>query len=233
MQKTLSLFDSTIGKKAVMAVTGLVLLGFVIGHMLGNLQVFLGADALDGYAHKLRTLGPLLWGVRGVLLLALVLHGWMVVDLYARSATARPIGYRVYNTVATNYAAKAMWLSGVVILLFVVYHLAHFTYPGLSMSSTYAHDAHGKVYQNVVNGFRVPWVSGVYLLAQILLGMHIFHGAWSVLQTLGVSHPSYNIRLRGFARTLELSSSLVTAAYPWQSWLASSNKDIPDDTELQ
>ena len=202
MQKTLSLFDSTIGKKAVMALTGLVLLGFVIGHMLGNLQVYLGADALDGYAHKLRTLGPLLWGVRGVLLLALLLHGWMVVDLYARSATARPISYRVYNTVATNYAAKAMWLSGVVILLFVVYHLAHFTYPGLSMSSTYAHDAHGKVYQKVVNGFRVPWVSGVYLLAQILLGMHIFHGAWSVLQTLGVSHPSYNIRLRGFARTL-------------------------------
>ena len=202
MQKTLSLFDSTIGKKAVMAVTGLVLLGFVIGHMLGNLQVYLGADALDGYAHKLRTLGPLLWGVRGVLLLALLLHGWMVVDLYARSATARPISYRVYNTVATNYAAKAMWLSGVVILLFVVYHLAHFTYPGLSMSSNYAHDAHGKVYQNVVNGFRVPWVSGVYLLAQVFLGMHIFHGAWSVLQTLGVSHPSYNIRLRGFARTL-------------------------------
>jgi len=98
-----------------MALTGLVLLGFVIGHMLGNLQVYLGADALDGYAHKLRTLGPLLWGVRGVLLLALLLHGWMVVDLYARSATARPISYRVYNTVATNYAAKAMWLSGVVI----------------------------------------------------------------------------------------------------------------------
>ncbi len=202
MQKTLSLFDSTIGKKAVMAVTGLVLLGFVIGHMLGNLQVYLGADALDGYAHKLRTLGPLLWAVRGVLLLAFLLHGWMVVNLYARSAAARPIGYRVYNTVATNYAAKAMWLSGVIILLFVVFHLAHFTYPGLSMSSAYAHNAHGKVYQNVVNGFRVPWVSGVYLLAQILLGMHIFHGAWSVFQTLGISHPSYNLRLRGLARIL-------------------------------
>lgn len=202
MQKTLSLFDSTIGKKAVMAVTGLVLLGFVIGHMLGNLQVYLGADALDGYAHKLRTLGPLLWGVRSVLLLAFLLHGWMVIDLYARSAAARPVNYRVYSTIATNYAAKAMWLSGVVILLFVVFHLAHFTYPGLSMSSTYAHDAHGKVYQNVVNGFRVPWVSCVYLLAQILLGMHIFHGAWSVLQTLGFSHPDYNIRLRSLARIL-------------------------------
>ena len=202
MEKTLTLFDTTIGKKAVMAVTGLVLMGFLIGHMLGNLQVFLGASVLDGYAHKLRSLGPLLWGIRGILLLSFVLHGWLVVDLYARSTAARPIGYRVKNTIATSYAAKAMWLSGIVILLFVVFHIAHFTYPGLAMSANYSHDAHGKVYQNVVNGFRVPWVSGVYLLAQILLGMHIYHGAWSVLQSLGISHPRYNGRLRGFAKTL-------------------------------
>lgn len=204
MQKTPTLLDTTIGKKAVMAVTGLVLLGFLTGHMLGNLQVFLGAEVLDSYAHKLRTLGPLLWGVRGILLLSFVLHGWMVVDLYARSTAARPIAYRVEKTITTSYAAKAMWLSGIVILLFVVFHVAHFTYPGVAMSASYAHDTHGKVYQNVVNGFHVPWVSGVYLLAQILLGMHIFHGAWSVLQTLGISHPRYNGRLRGLAKTLAI-----------------------------
>ena len=204
MQKELSLFDTTIGKKAVMAVTGLVLLGFLIGHMLGNLQVFLSANALDGYAHKLQTLGPLLWGVRGILLFSFILHGWMVVDLYARSNAARPIAYRVQKTVATTYAAKIMWLSGIVILLFVVFHIAHFTFPGLSMSANYAHDAHGKVYQNVVNGFRVPWVSGIYLLAQILLGLHIFHGAWSVLQTLGLSHPRYFNRLRRFAKAISV-----------------------------
>jgi succinate dehydrogenase / fumarate reductase cytochrome b subunit len=170
--------------------------------MLGNFQIYLGANALDGYAHKLRALGPLLWGVRAVLLTSFVLHGWMVIDLYARSAAARPVGYRVTTTVATTYAAKAMWLSGIVILLFVVFHIAHFTFPGLSMSLNYAHDAHGQVYQNVVNGFRVPWVSGVYLLAQVLLGLHIFHGAWSVLQSLGISHPRYNGRLRGFAKIL-------------------------------
>lgn len=181
--------------------TGLVLLGFLIGHMLGNLQVFLGAEALDGYARKLQSLGPLLWAVRSVLLISFLLHGWMVLDLYARSTAARPIGYRVTNTVATTYAAKVMWLSGVVILLFVVFHVAHFTYPGIAMSSGYTH-AHGKVYQNVTNAFRLPWVTGVYLLAQILLGLHIFHGAWSVLQTLGISHPRYNSRLRGFAKTL-------------------------------
>jgi succinate dehydrogenase / fumarate reductase cytochrome b subunit len=204
MQKALSLFDTTLGKKAVMAVTGLVLLGFLLGHMLGNLQVFLGAETLDGYAHKLRALGPLLWGVRSIIMLSFVLHGWMVVDLYANSIAARPIGYRIQKTIATSYAAKAMWLSGIIILLFVVFHLAHFTFPGLSMSASYTHDAHGKVYQNVVNGFRVPWVTGVYLLAQVLLGLHIYHGAWSVLQTLGLSHPRYNAGLRGLAKTIAL-----------------------------
>lgn len=187
-----------------MAVTGLILLGFVLGHMLGNLQIYIGAEALDGYAHKLRTLGPLLWGVRTILLVSFVLHGWMVLDLYARSLAARPVSYRVTNTIATTYAAKVMWLSGIIILLFVVFHIAHFTFPGISMSATYSHDGHGKVYQNVVNGFRVPWVSSLYVLAQILLGLHIFHGAWSVLQTLGLSHPRYNNWLRGFAKILAL-----------------------------
>jgi len=202
MQRTLTLFDTSIGKKAVMALTGLILLGFLIGHMLGNLQVYLGAEALDGYAHKLRALGPLLWAVRTVLLVAFVLHSWMVVDLYVRSMAARPIGYRQLTTVATSYAAKVMWLSGIVILLFVVFHLAHFTYPGIAMSANYTHDAHGQVYRNVINGFSVPWVTAVYLLAQVLLGLHIFHGAWSLLQTLGINHPRYNGRLRGLAKSI-------------------------------
>ncbi len=187
-----------------MALTGLMLLGFLVGHMLGNLQVFLGAEALNGYAHKLRSLGPLLWVVRSVLLVAFVLHTWMVVDLYVRSIAARPVGYRAYKTIETSYAAKVMWLSGIVILLFVVYHLAHFTYPGIAMSSAYVHDSHGQVFQNVINGFSVPWVTCVYLLAQVLLGLHIFHGAWSVLQTLGISHPRYNGPLRGLAKSIAL-----------------------------
>ena len=137
------------------------------------------------------------------MLLSFLLHGWLVIDLYAHSAAARPIGYRVTNTIATSYAAKVMWLSGIVILLFVVFHIAHFTFPGLAMSAGYTH-SHGQVYQNVIKGFRVPWVTGIYLLAQVLLGMHIFHGAWSVLQTLGISHPRYNSRLRGFAKTLAI-----------------------------
>jgi len=201
MQKALTLLDTTIGKKAVMAITGLILFGFLIGHMLGNLQIYLGPEALNGYAEHLRALGPLLWAVRTILGLALLLHVWMVIDLYAKSLAARPVRYRVTQTIATNYAAKAMWLSGIVILLFVLYHLAHFTFPGISMGA-YEHDTHGEVFLNVVNGFSVPWVSGLYIVAQLTLWAHLFHGAWSLLQTLGLNHPRYNERSRSVAKLI-------------------------------
>lgn len=199
MQKALTLFDTTIGKKAVMAVTGLVLFGFLIGHMLGNLQIYLGPDALNAYAEKLQSLKPLLWGTRVVVGTSILLHVWMVIDLYTKSLAARPVGYRVTQTIATNYAAKAMWLSGIVILLFVVYHLAHFTFPGIAMGN-YEHDTTGQVYLNVVNGFSVPWVAGLYVVAQLVLWTHLFHGAWSLLQTLGLNHPRYNQRSRSVAK---------------------------------
>jgi succinate dehydrogenase / fumarate reductase cytochrome b subunit len=199
MQKALTLFDTTIGKKAVMAVTGLVLFGFLTGHMLGNLQIYLGPEALNAYAEKLQSLTPLLWGTRVVVGTSILLHVWMVIDLYTQSLSARPVGYRVTQTIATNYAAKAMWLSGIVILLFVVYHLAHFTFPGISMGN-YEHDTAGQVYLNVVNGFSVPWVAGLYIVAQLVLWTHLFHGAWSLLQTLGLNHPRYNQRSRSVAK---------------------------------
>lgn len=199
MQKALTLLDTTIGKKAVMAVTGLVLFGFLIGHMLGNLQIYLGPDALNAYAEKLQSLKPLLWGTRVVVGTSILLHVWMVIDLYTKSLAARPVGYRVTQTIATNYAAKAMWLSGIVILLFVVYHLAHFTFPGIAMGN-YEHDTTGQVYLNVVNGFSVPWVAGLYVVAQLVLWTHLFHGAWSLLQTLGLNHPRYNQRSRSVAK---------------------------------
>jgi succinate dehydrogenase / fumarate reductase cytochrome b subunit len=126
----------------------------------------------------------------------------MVIDLYVRSTAARPIGYRRRQTIVTSYAAQAMWLSGIVILLFVVFHIAHFTFPGIAMSSGYTHDEHGKVFQNVVNAFQIPWVSGLYVLAQVILGTHIYHGAWSLFQTLGISHPRYDGPLRGLAKSI-------------------------------
>jgi len=201
MQNVLGLFDTTIGKKAVMAVTGLVLFGFLVGHMLGNLQVFLGPEALNGYAAKLRHLGPLLWAARLILLASFSIHIWMVVDLYAQSQAARPVGYRKYQPAATSYAARTMWLSGIVILLFVIYHIAHFTFPGIAMGN-YQNDTHGQVYLNVVNGFSVPWVTGVYVAAQLVLWAHLYHGGWSLFQTLGLSHVRYDRWLRGTAKAI-------------------------------
>jgi succinate dehydrogenase / fumarate reductase cytochrome b subunit len=201
MQKALTLFDTTIGKKAVMAVTGLILFGFLIGHMLGNLQIYLGPDALNNYAEKLHELAPLLWGTRVIVATSMVLHVWMVIDLYARSLAARPVSYRVTTSIATNYVTKAMWLSGILILLFVLYHLAHFTFPGISMGN-YEHDTHGQVYLNVVNGFSVRWVAGLYIAAQLVLWAHLYHGAWSLLQTLGLNHPRYNEKSRVSAKLI-------------------------------
>lgn len=201
MQKALTLFDTTIGKKAVMALTGLILFGFLLGHMLGNLQIYLGPEALNAYAEKLQSLKPVLWGTRIVVGTSILLHMWMVIDLYTKSLAARPVAYRVTQSVATNYAAKVMWLSGIVILLFVIYHLAHFTFPGISMGN-YEHDTAGQVYLNVVNGFSVPWVAGLYIVAQLVLWSHLFHGAWSLLQSLGLNHPRYNQRSFAVAKLI-------------------------------
>jgi succinate dehydrogenase / fumarate reductase cytochrome b subunit len=201
MQEEFTLFDSSIGKKAVMAITGLVLFGFVIGHMLGNLQVYMGPEQLNGYAEKLRDLGPLLWGVRLVIATCVVLHLTMVIALYLRTWGARPVRYSVRHYTATNYAATTMWLSGPLILAFLLFHLAQFTYPGVSMGD-YPYNAQGDVFTNVVNGFSVPWVSALYVAAQIMLGLHLYHGSWSLLQTLGWNHPTVNDKRRTAARII-------------------------------
>lgn len=213
MAKAITLHDTTIGKKVVMAVTGLVLYGFVIAHMLGNLQVFMGPEQLNGYAKKLHDLGPLLYAARAVILVALVLHVAMVVQLVSRTAAARPIGYRLKKNQVTTYAALTMKLGGVVLMLFIVYHLAHFTFPGLSMTAGHKHSP-TDVYANVVNGFRVPWVTAIYVLAQLCLGLHLYHGAFSLFQTLGLSHPRYVEKARFVAQTLGIAVAAANIAMP-------------------
>jgi succinate dehydrogenase / fumarate reductase cytochrome b subunit len=212
MKKALTLYDTTIGKKAAMAVTGLILFGFVIGHMLGNLQVYLGAEQLNGYAEKLHSLGPLLWVVRGVLAVAFLVHLQAAVQLTMRSRAARPIGYRQTQSIATTYAAKTMYITGPLLLLFVGYHLLHFTYPGIPMADTYEHTSN--VYMNVLNGFSVPGVSIVYILAQIALGLHLYHGGWSLFQTLGCSHPRHGDTPRNIARFVAIVITLGNISIP-------------------
>jgi succinate dehydrogenase / fumarate reductase cytochrome b subunit len=181
--------NTTVGKKVVMAVTGLILFGFVVGHMIGNLQVFLGAEALDHYAVFLREFGhgTALWIARGTLLAAVILHIWAATALTLTSNAARPIGYRQQAWRESTYASRTMRWSGPIILLFVIYHLLHFT-----TGTVHPNFVHGGVYHNVITGFQSLPVSAFYILAQLALGLHLYHGIWSMLHTLGLSHPRYD-----------------------------------------
>lgn len=193
-----SFLRSSLGLKIVTAVTGLILFGFVVAHMIGNLQVYLGAEAMDTYAVNLRALGhgTLLWIARAGLLVAAVLHIWSAWRLTLINTAARPVGYREVARRESTYASRTMRWSGVIVLLFVVYHLLHFTF---GPRVVHPHFVPGAVYHNFVTGFRSPLVSGFYILAMLALGLHLYHGAWSFMQTLGLSHPRYNHLRHAFA----------------------------------
>jgi succinate dehydrogenase / fumarate reductase, cytochrome b subunit len=205
-QQSLKLGDTTVGRKAALAVSGAILFGFVIQHMFGNLQVFLGPEVYNRYAENMKSLGALVWVARFVLLAALITHVALVVQLYKRSLAARPVAYRVKKNIATSYAAATMKYSGPALLLYIIFHIAHFTFPGLSLGD---HQFSSRdVYGNFIAGFQLPWVALLYVVANLLLGMHLYHGAYSLLQSLGLNHPRYNARARHGARAFAF---LVTA----------------------
>lgn len=185
MGRATAFFFSNIGQKMIMAVTGLVLYGFVVGHLLGNLQVFAGPTALNRYAAFLKGTGELLWVFRLGLLLALVLHLVAAAWVTIANWQARPVSYDKRKDIATSYAARTMIVSGPLILLYVVYHLMMFTF--LSTGPGYSET---DVYRNVVLAFQVPAISAVYILAMIVLGFHLYHGGWSMLQSLGIDWPT-------------------------------------------
>jgi succinate dehydrogenase / fumarate reductase cytochrome b subunit len=193
-------WESTIGKKIVMAVTGLIGVGFVVGHMLGNLQVFLGPAKFNAYAHFLRSLGELLWAVRAVLLAAVVLHVVAAVQLWRRRVVARPVGYKhgSQHEVSTLASRTIRW-GGTLLLVFIVFHILHFT--TLSIFRDYSRT---DVYANVIRGFGVWWVVVLYVAAMIALGLHLYHGVWSSLRTLGASKASVDPLKRPIAVALAL-----------------------------
>ena len=184
--------STTVGKKVVMAVTGLILFGFVIVHMLGNLQVYMGAEAINAYGVTLHTLlhGAGIWLFRVVLLGAVLLHICAMAGLTLANRRAREVGYREWRARESTYASRTMRWSGVFLLAFIIFHLLHFT-----TGDVHPDFIPGDVYHNVITGFHVVPVAILYILATLVLGLHLFHGAWSMLQTLGLNHPRYN-RLR-------------------------------------
>ena len=194
MKLMTGLYGSTLGKKYLMAFTGLLLFGFVLGHMAGNLQLYLGAEIYNAYAHKLQSLGVLLWLIRAVLLSIVAVHIFVAVQLWLRNRRSRPVKYRVFNPPAVDYAARTMVWSGPIILLFIMYHLADFTIGWANPDFI-----RGDVYHNVISSFRVWWIAGIYILANLMLAIHLYHGLWSLFQTFGWDHPRFGNTRRWFA----------------------------------
>lgn len=196
LNRTATFYHSVVGKKVVMAVTGFVLSGFVLGHMIGNLQVYQGPEKLNHYAEMLQSLGGLLWFARFVLLAAAIFHVTAAYQLWRLKNEARPQSYVKKAHIATSYAARTMIWSGPVVGAFLIYHILHFT-TGQALGSQFIK---GDVYHNVIVGFQNPAASFFYIIANILLAIHLYHGVWSMFQSLGVNHPKYTPKLKTLAK---------------------------------
>jgi succinate dehydrogenase / fumarate reductase, cytochrome b subunit len=192
-------YTSTVGKKAVMAVSGLILFLFVIGHLIGNLQIYEGPEKLNSYARFLRSMPALLWAVRITLVVMVVLHIWSSVKLALLKFDARPIGYIMKKATKSSYASRTMYWSGPIILAFVIYHLLDFTFGTVNPNFQ-----PGNVYANVVASFQLIPVSAFYIVAMLLLGMHLYHGLWSMFQSLGFSHPRFTPVLKRSAAVVAI-----------------------------
>jgi succinate dehydrogenase / fumarate reductase cytochrome b subunit len=192
-----SFYASTTGKKAAMAVSGCILFLFVVGHLIGNLQIYEGPEKLNRYALLLHSMPALLWAVRLVLLGMVSLHIWSSVQLAARNISARPVGYRKKKATGSSYASRTMYWSGPIILAFVIYHLLDFTFGKVN-----PHYEPGNVYGNVVASFQAIPVAAFYIVAMLLLCLHLYHGLWSMFQSLGIAHPRYTPMLRKGAAVL-------------------------------
>jgi len=220
MKSVGSFFGSSIGRKILMAVSGLILVGFVVGHLVGNLQVFQGPDHLNGYALFLRQMGPMLWIARLVIIAAVLIHVWAATVLTLENKAARgPEAYTLNHTIRATLASRTMRLTGYVVLAFLIYHLAHFTW-GLAQTGTFKENlAHYQllsdyrvaglvavhagaqvenVYDMVVLGFSNPLISLFYVVAVGLLSFHLLHGFDSMFQTLGLRSSRWARGLRTF-----------------------------------
>ena len=214
-------YRSAIGKKAVMAITGLILFGWIFLHMAGNLKLYFGPEHLNDYAHFLRTMGApvvpesaLLWLSRIILLIAVIFHIHSAYALTMMNMEARPLDYRDREYVKASYAARTMRWGGVIILLFVIYHLLHLTTGQAHPDFEYLPNGGANVYHNVVTGFQVWWVSAVYILANLALGLHLYHGVWAMFSSLGVTHQRFENWRRGLATAFAVLITAGNISFP-------------------
>ena len=216
MRRAASLWDSTVGKKIVMAVTGLILVLFVLGHAFGNLKVFQGPEHYNAYAAGLRSFGAplissgqLLWLVRIVLIVSVVLHIWAGIALTLRSWNMREHSYTRFRFLGFAWASRTMFWGGLIIFAFVTFHLLDLTFgpanPGF---------VEGNVYHNFVATFSRWPISLAYILCMVPLCLHLYHGFWSMFQTLGWNNARYNAYRRPLAAILALAIFLVNISFP-------------------
>lgn len=203
LPRPLNLYQTAVGKKWVMALTGLMLMGFVFAHMVGNLKMFLGPEEYDHYAAGLRTLlYPILpkqgalWLMRTGLIVALLLHIHAAVTLTFMNRRARPVAYQApRDYLAANFASRTMRMSGLLVFAFIGFHICNLTL-GVVAAPNFEE---GAVYDNVVYALSQPWVAAIYIVANLILAAHLFHGAWSMFQSLGINNPKYNALRKYFA----------------------------------
>lgn len=212
MTRKRAFWSTTIGKKTVMAVTGLILVGFLLAHMLGNLKIFFGATDFDGYAGWLRTIGEpalhyawFLWILRAVLIVAVIAHVTAAVQLSIRDRRARPVRYVHGQRAKATFATSTMRWGGVILALFVIWHLLD-----LSIGVANPDFEAGKPYHNVVVDFQLWWINLIYIAAVLALGLHINHGFWSAAQTLGINKPARDRVIKAVGSTLAF---VITAGF--------------------
>ena len=207
-QSKTTFYSTSVGKKVVMAVTGVLAFSFVVIHMIGNMQVFVSASAINRYARFLHDLGPGLWVFRILMAVIILVHMIAATQVTLQNMNARPNRYARTKYRETSYAARTMWLGGPIIALFVIYHLMHLTFGTAHTSFS------DNVYNNVVFGFQVPWVSAIYIVAMLLLGLHLSHGLWSMFQSMGLNHPKWNRARRIFAYLFGLGIAIGNISIP-------------------
>ena len=210
------LYASQLGKKYAMAITGIILFLYVFAHMVGNLKLFLGPEDLNHYAEWLRELlTPIvprtwaLWIMRGGLAGAFVIHVVAAAQLTIANRRARPVRYATSDYVAANYASRTMRWTGIILALFVIYHLMHFTW-----GNAHPDFVRGDVHHNMLIGFQMPAVVGVYILANLALGLHLYHGLWSLFQTMGWNNPRFNHLRTRFAQLFAVVITLGNISMP-------------------
>ena len=198
MNWLLRLFRSSVMVKIVMAVTGLGILGFLLAHLAGNLLIFGGAEKINAYGQGLRDLGPLLWALRGGMLVCFGAHIWSAIVLADRNRTARPVGYKEKKSLKSTLYSRTMMMSGLTVLAFVSFHLLHYTF-GLIQPEHFGADYrlhNGRithdVYSMVLYGFQNPFYTIIYILCMILVGWHLSHAVSSMFQTFGLNNPKYS-----------------------------------------